>query len=43
MEDALAAGERGGEGLRLHKVGAEEDEAVGGAVEGSQVVVLRIN
>lgn len=43
MEDALAAGERRDEASGIEQVGAEEDEAVGGAVERSQVVILRIS
>ena len=42
MEDALAAGEGGDEAVGFEEVGAEEDEALAGAVQGSQVVVLRV-
>ena len=43
MEDAFAARECRDEGFGLHEVRPEEDEAVRGAVEASQVVILRIN
>lgn len=43
MEDAVTAGEGLGKALWVQQVGAEEDEAVVGAVKGPQVVVLWIH
>nr|ACR34798.1 unknown [Zea mays]ACR38632.1 unknown [Zea mays] len=43
VEDAVTAGEGLGKALWVQQVGAEEDEAVVGAVKGPQVVVLWIH
>ena len=43
VEDAVAAGEGLDKAFWIQQIGAEEDEAIGGAVKGPQVVVLWID